>query len=155
MESGVIAALGTAAAGVAGIVAYYRRFTPQRRPAPPPVGEVVSRWLGWYKTGPVISPWTRAYHAQLEFFDWGIRVSACWPWQQMLPTWEFRYQELRYVQLARWPPLREGVRLSTDASAAPLVFITTHAAQILVQFAMRGVSVEQEVARMGRTAAWT
>lgn len=155
MVPGYIISLGTAVAGVSGISAYYRRLRAERRPSPPPVGEALSRWPGSYKTGPVTSPWTRAFRAQLEFFDWGIRVSASWPWQQAMPTWEFRYQELQSVQQVRWLPLGQGVLLSADGSAVPHVFITTHAPQILVQFAMRGVSVGQQVARLRRTDPWT
>ena len=148
MESGYIISLGAAIAVVMGVRAYYQRLKMQRTLAPPPVGTAVARWTGSYKTGPAASPWSRAYQAQLEFFDWGVRVSSCWPWKRVLPIWEFRYQELRNVQHVRWPPLGEGVLLRTDAPEDPRVFITTHASQILVQFAMRGVSIEQEVVRL-------
>jgi hypothetical protein len=144
LVSGYLPALGIGV-GVLCVVAYYRLFKTRRTLAPRPAGVAVARWTGSCKTSFV----TRAWTAQLEFFEWGIRVSGLWPWSLILPIFEFRYHELLNVQRVKWW-LTEGVLLRTDGPAAPLVFITTRASQILVQFAMRGVSVEQEVAGLTR-----
>jgi hypothetical protein len=147
LVSGYITSLGTAVAGVLAVVAYNRLFRTRRLLAPRPVGPALAMWTGGVKTAFARGSWGTA---QLELFDWGIRVSGLWPWKLMLPTIEVRYHELRNVRRVKWQ-LSEGVLLRTDGSAVPLVFLTTRAPQILVQFAMRGVSVEQEVARLKRT----
>ena len=146
MVPAVIIWLGTL---VIGVLAYYRLFATRRTLTPRPGGALAARWTGGYKsgykTGRVTSTWGTA---QLEMFDWGIRVSGYWLWKLILPTWEVRYQEVRSAQHVRWPIGNQGVLLRTDGSAMPIVFSTTRVPQILVQLAMRGVSVEQEVARL-------
>jgi hypothetical protein len=99
--------------------------------------------------------------AQLELSDWGIRVSAIWPF----PTWEVRYYELRTVQPIRWR-LAAGILFRADASVAtygsrwsalPMVFLTLKSGclEILAQLEARGVSVEKEVVRLRMTELWT
>jgi hypothetical protein len=144
---GYIISLGSP---VVGTFAYYRLFTTRRaRTLTLPVGAAVASWTGGYKIRfGGRSGWG---NAQLELFDWGVRVSGLWALKLIVPTWEVRYHELRSVQSVRWPVGNQGILLRTDGSAVSLVFVTTRAPQILVQFAMRGVSVEQEVARLKRT----
>jgi hypothetical protein len=146
LVTGHITWLWTIVFGVLAVVGYSRLFRTRRLLAPRPVGAAVARWTGGVKIAFLRASWGTA---QLELFDWGIRVSGFWPWKLMLPTVEVRYQELRNVQRVRWQ-LTEGVLLRTDGSAVPFAFLTTRAPQILVQFAMRGVAVEQEVARLKR-----
>lgn len=155
MVLGYVISLGTAVVGAA---AYYWLNTMRRTRAltPPALGAALAQWTGGYKTGfglPYL--WNGAAFgtstwgtAELELFDWGVRVSGFWPWKLMLPTWEVRYHELRSAQHVRWPIANQGILFRTDGSAVPLVFSTTRGPQILVHLAMRGVPVEQKVARL-------
>jgi hypothetical protein len=141
---GYIISLGTAVVGAA---AYYWLITARRTRAltPPALGAPLAHWTGGCKSRFATSTWGTA---ELELFDWGVRVSGFWPWKLMLPTWEVRYHELRSAQHVRWPIENQGILFRTDGSAVPLVFSTTRGPQILVHLAMRGVPVEQKVARL-------
>jgi hypothetical protein len=147
---GSIITLGAFVAAVLLYLLYLWQFPDLARTLTPPMtGAVLARWTGGYKTRFLFSA---SGTAQLELFDWGIRVSGLGLlFKQMLPRWEVRYHELRTVQHVRWRIFVEGVLLRTDGSALPLLFISTRCGEILAELARRGVPVDNELARLNRS----
>lgn len=82
--------------------------------------------------------------AQLEFFDWGIRLSAS---VRLLrwgtPTWEARYEELATVRLIS-SFKQSGVRLVVKGSTDAVVFWTfDDSAAIASRLEAHGVPVDR------------
>lgn len=98
-----------------------------------------STFLGGSLTATARATWPLA---RLEFFNWGIRLSASlrllrW----VIGTWEAQYEELATVRLIS--SLNPGVRLALKGSTDAVVFLTFESTQIADRLEAHGVPVDR------------
>lgn len=82
--------------------------------------------------------------AQLEFFDWGLRLSSGpHPFNGLTPIWEARYEELESAQLASSIYKDSGVRLAMRIIEDSVIFWSRQSAEVLDHLHAHGVVVER------------
>jgi len=92
----------------------------------------------------------RNVEAQLEFFDWGIRL------QRMHRKFIGDYYEIRYDELTSVRQAgkinRHGIRFYADVLADSLTFVTVDYLEIFEQLERRGVQVDRNAERLTKVS---
>ena len=79
--------------------------------------------------------------AQLELFDWGIKISGAGPLELLVPTWEARYDELIGTGLLTTPfSGRPGVWFRARGTLDAVVYWTRDGQDILAWLGHQGVT---------------
>lgn len=132
------------------LAAVVREFRKQAAGAPRVGGmpDMAPEWsvIGSFTSGAVS---TTAPLARLEFFSWGIRLSASvraarW----MLPPREAHYEELVTIRAVSLWLRTGGIRLAVEGNANALVFWSSVSTEILNRLAAHGVPIDRQVMRL-------
>jgi hypothetical protein len=98
-------------------------------------------YVGW-----LVTVTRRNVEAQLEFFDWGIRL------QRMHRKFIGDYYEIRFGELIQacqaGKMIRRGIRFYADVLPDPLTFVTVDYLEIFDQLERRGVPVNRDAERL-------
>ena len=101
--------------------------------------------------GNLVTVTRRNPEAQLEFFDWGIRLQRTL--FKSRDYYEIRYEELTEVRLTG-KMIRRGIRFHTSFLPQPLTFITVDYREILDRLEQRGIPVNRNAASLAPRGYW-
>lgn len=92
----------------------------------------------------------REPEAQLEFFDWGIRLQrTLFKRLGLCDYYELRYEELAGARLTG-KMIRRGIRFHANFLPQPVTFVTVDYREILDRLERQGVPVDRDPAPLGR-----
>ena len=82
--------------------------------------------------------------AQLEFFDWGVRLQTKTLFGRLGDCYEIRYEELAEAGLVG-KMVSRGIRFRAEFLPERLIFLTVDAREILDRLEQRGVTVNRNI----------
>jgi hypothetical protein len=88
--------------------------------------------------------------AQLEFFDWGVRLRGMLISRWIVPTWEARYDEMSIAELVALPQSRIAVWFKLRGDPSTIAFLCDRTSQILPVLEKHGVPVNRAVRMIRR-----
>jgi hypothetical protein len=141
----VVAVLALAAA--ASLAWWIRRAASCGRTIDVPAGEPNRVFFGGVMCRYLITSGTLA---QLEFFDWGVRLRGIAVSRWIVPTWEATYEELAIAELVSLRSSRIAVWLKLRGDAGGIAFLSYHSTEILPLLEGNGVPVNRALATIRR-----
>jgi hypothetical protein len=132
---------------VSGLFIWTRLAATNRRIIDAPAGKLEEHFWGGVMCRHVI---TSGSLAQLELFDWGIRLRGIPISRWIVPTWEARYDEMSIAELVALPQSRIAVWFRLRGDPSTIAFLCDRSSQILPVLEKHGVPVNRAVTMIRR-----